>query len=166
MGEFLPGTIIVLVWDCGSGKEMVSRSQPIDATDVPFNLISGVIDWASFVILCFTEFTVDCREKVSDKCTVFKIDTLAGIIRNNRQIFFHCTGIEMTGNHWFQLFVETGKRKNGLSAPASPPAIKEDPFIPKMVGLVMIPPSLYQSIERCGTEGGEIDSLPVTFEMR
>ena len=28
----------------------------------------------------------------------------------------------------------------------------------------MIPPYLYQSIERCGTEGGEIDSLPVTLK--
>lgn len=28
----------------------------------------------------------------------------------------------------------------------------------------MIPPSLYQSIERCGTEGGAMDSLPVTLK--
>ncbi len=28
----------------------------------------------------------------------------------------------------------------------------------------MIPPSLYQSIERCGTEGGAMDSFPVTLK--
>lgn len=28
----------------------------------------------------------------------------------------------------------------------------------------MIPPSLYQSIERCGTEGGAIERLPLTLK--
>ena len=38
------------------------------------------------------------------------------------------------------------------------------PFMPKMVGLVMIPPFLYQSIERCGTLGGEMDRVPDTLK--
>ena len=62
--------------------------------------------------MCFTKLTVDCREQVSNQCTVLKVDTLAGVICDDRQIFFHCTGIEMTRNHRFQLLVETGQRKD------------------------------------------------------
>ena len=34
--------------------------------------------------------------------------------------------------------------------------------MPKTVGFVMIPPSLYQSMDRCGTLGGEMDKVPDT----
>ena len=38
--------------------------------------------------------------------------------------------------------------------------MSELPFMPKMVGFVMIPPFLYHEMERCGTLGGLIDRLP------
>lgn len=44
--------------------------------------------------------------------------------------------------------------------PASPPAMRLLPFMPKIVGPAMMPPSLYQSILMCGTLGGLKDSLP------
>lgn len=58
-------------------------------------------------------------------------------------------------------FSQRVARGTTASAPASPPARRLLPDAPKIVGCVKIPPSLYHSMPKCGTLGGDSEKLPL-----
>ena len=91
---------------------------------------------------------------------VLQIDSLGAVICDDGEILLHATGVELLVEQSRQLVIEAFKGRIA-SGPASPPAIRLEPLMPKSVGLVMMPPFLYQLMEKCGTDGGAMEKDPV-----